>query len=196
MGLGKTVQVAAYLKGLFDAEMIKRVIIIVPATMKSYWISELNKWFYDDDEEETINIVQLDDKKKSERFEQIRNLRKRGGILLTSYTMVSTERLNLTEIKYDVMVIDEGHKAKNKNTQFRKDTQSIRVKGHRLILSGTPLQNNLAELWSVFDLVQPRIFGSFDRFERDFAQPIERGLLKDSTPKEKRVAQALSNDLR
>ena len=67
--------------------------------------------------------------------------------------MVSTERLNLSEMRYDVVVIDEGHKAKNKNTQFRKDCAALRVKGHRIILSGTPLQNNLLELWSIFDLV-------------------------------------------
>jgi len=121
MGLGKTVQVAAYLKGLFDSDMARKILIIVPATMKSYWQSELTNWFSKDEDEE-IKITLLDDKKKSERYSQIKKLRKEGGILLTSYTMVSTERINLTEVKYDVVIIDEGHKAKNKNTQFRKDT--------------------------------------------------------------------------
>lgn len=94
----------------------------------------------------------------------MRSLRKKGGILITSYGMISTERDNLSEMRYDVIIVDEGHKAKNKNTQFRRDLKSLKVKGHRVILSGTPLQNNLSELWSVFDLVQPKIFGSFQRF--------------------------------
>lgn len=70
------------------------------------------------------------------------------------------------------------------------------MKGHRIILSGTPLQNNLSELWSIFDLVQPKIFGSYEVFEKHFASKIERGLLKDSLPHEKREAQELSRKLR
>jgi len=55
------------------------------------------------------------------------------------------------------------------------------VKGHRIILSGTPLQNNLSELWSVFDFVQPKIFGSYERFQREYQGIIEKGLVKDSS---------------
>ena len=111
----------------------------------------------------------------------MKSLRKQGGILITSYGMVTTESMNLQDIRFDCLIVDEGHKAKNKNTQFRKDISRLKVKGHRVILSGTPLQNNLSELWSIFDIVQPKIFGSFDRFYEDYAQPIERGLLKDAS---------------
>lgn len=83
----------------------------------------------------------------------MRKLRKKGGILVTSYGMISTEHMNLSEMRYDVIIIDEGHKAKNRNTQFRRDICALKVKGHRIILSGTPLQNNLSELWAVFDFV-------------------------------------------
>lgn len=84
--------------------------------------------------------------------------------MVTSYGMVTTERINLSEMRYDLVVVDEGHRAKNVNTQLRKDLVNLRVKGIRLILSGTPLQNNLSELWSVFDFVQPKIFGPFVPF--------------------------------
>jgi ATP-dependent DNA helicase len=113
--------------------------------------------------------MQFDDKKRSNRELQIKQLRRRGGILITSYGMASSERINLTESRYDIVVLDEGHKAKNRNTQFRRDVQSFRVKKHRMILTGTPLQNNFSELWSVFDLVQPKIFGSFDKFQSTYA---------------------------
>ena len=152
--------------------------------MKSYWEEELNKWC-----PESPNIMQFDDKKKDNRYQQRKKLRKEGGILLTSYSMVSTERINLTDMRYDCIIVDEGHKVKNKNTQFRRDICSLKVKGHRVVLSGTPLRNNLNELWSVFDFVQPKIFGSFDRFQREFGQKIEKGLLKDSSNYEKEVAQ-------
>lgn len=111
MGLGKTVQVATLCKGLFEADKIKKVLIIVPATMKMYWQNELNKWCTDVD-----NIMQFDDKKKANRLQQMKTLRKKGGILVTSYGMVSTERINLSENRYDLVVVDEGHRAKNVQT--------------------------------------------------------------------------------
>jgi len=129
--------------------------------------------------------MQFDDKKKQNRHAQMKNLRKKGGILITSYGMISTERINLSDMKYDLIVVDEGHKAKNRNTQFRRDITSLRVKGSRLVLTGTPLQNNLSEIWSVFDFVQPKIFGSYDKFQHKFQSQIEKGLLKDSTAYEK-----------
>eukprot|EP00352_Strombidinopsis_acuminata_P009632 CAMPEP_0176375942 /NCGR_PEP_ID=MMETSP0126-20121128/27845_1 /TAXON_ID=141414 ORGANISM="Strombidinopsis acuminatum, Strain SPMC142" /NCGR_SAMPLE_ID=MMETSP0126 /ASSEMBLY_ACC=CAM_ASM_000229 /LENGTH=150 /DNA_ID=CAMNT_0017737189 /DNA_START=961 /DNA_END=1413 /DNA_ORIENTATION=+ len=106
--------------------------------------------------------------------------------------MVTTERLNLGEVRYDVLVVDEGHKAKNVNTELRRNLVSMRVRGHRLALSGTPLQNNLQELWSVFDLVQPKIFGSYHNFTQQYAANIEKGLLKDASYSEKNLADKLN----
>lgn len=126
----------------------------------------------------------------------MKQLRRQGGILITSYGMVSSERINLQETRYDIVVLDEGHKAKNRNTQFRRDVSGIRVKKHRMILTGTPLQNNFAELWSVFDLVQPKIFGSFESFQAIYGNTIERGLLKNCSKSEKREAERLSAELR
>ena len=67
--------------------------------------------------------------------------------------MVTSERMNLQDMSYDIIVLDEGHKAKNRNTAFRRDITALRVRKHKIILTGTPLQNNFSELWSVFDLV-------------------------------------------
>jgi SNF2 family DNA or RNA helicase len=134
MGLGKTVQVATLLKGLFDAGNIRKVLIACPATMKSYWENELAKWCYDVD-----NIAQFDNAKKGEREKQIRHLKKHGGILVTSFGMVTTERINLSEIRFDIIVVDEGHKAKNINTDLRRNLVELRVKNSRFILTGTPL---------------------------------------------------------
>ena len=191
MGLGKTVQICAYLKGLFDSDKIKKVIIVVPATMKSYWYAELSKWC-----STAPDIMMFEDKKKSEREKQIKSLKKKGGVLITSYGMVTSERINLQEMRYDIVVVDEGHKAKNINTELRKNLVALRTKGHKVLLSGTPLQNNLNELWSVFDFVQPKIFGSFQRFTREYAEPIEKGLLKDVSGREKAKAHELSDKLR
>lgn len=191
MGLGKTVQVSALCKGLFEGEHIQKVLIVVPATMKMYWQAELKKWCPNVD-----NIMQFDDKKKANREQQLKTLRRKGGILVTSYGMVSTEKINLSEMRYDLVVVDEGHRAKNVNTELRRSLVALRVKGIRLILSGTPLQNNLSELWSVFDFVQPKIFGPYQPFLTKYAEVIERGLLKDATPDQKSKAEQLSKQLR
>ena len=84
---------------------------------------------------------------------------------MTSYGMVTGEKINLSELRFDIVVVDEGHRAKNINTELRRNLVNLRVKGIRLILSGTPIQNNLSELWSVFDFVQPKIFGSYNTFQ-------------------------------
>lgn len=90
MGLGKTVQICAYLKGLFDSDNIKKVIIVVPATMKSYWQAELKKWC-----PTAPNIISFEDKKRSDREKQIKLLKKQGGVLISSFGMVTSERINL-----------------------------------------------------------------------------------------------------
>ena len=84
------------------------MLIVVPATMKSYWEGELAKWCADVD-----NVMQFDDKGRNARQQQIKTLRKQGGVLVTSYGMVTGERINLSEVRFDVVVVDEGHRAKN-----------------------------------------------------------------------------------
>lgn len=112
----------------------------------------------------------------------MKTIRKKGGILVTSYGMVSSERINLSEVRFDLVVVDEGHRAKNINTELRRNLVALRCKGIRIALSGTPLQNNLSELWSVFDFVQPKLFGPYQTFVRKYAETIEKGLLKDASP--------------
>jgi SNF2 family DNA or RNA helicase len=110
--------------------------------------------------------------------------------------MITSERMNLSDMRYDIIIVDEGHKTKNRNTEFRRNLSKLRVKGHRLILTGTPLQNNLDELWSVFDFVQPKILGKYEAFQRNFSEVIKKGLMKDASLSEKTKATNMSQKLR
>ena len=110
--------------------------------------------------------------------------------------MVTGEKINLSEIRFDLVVVDEGHRAKNINTELRRNLVNLRVKGIRLCLSGTPIQNNLSELWSVFDFVQPKIFGTFNSFQSKYSEPIEKGLLKGATAADQQRSDQLSQKLR
>ena len=186
MGLGKTVQVSAYLNGLFTNGLIKKAIIAVPATMKTQWAGELKKWC------PGVEIIPFEEKKKKDREKQLRVLKKKGGVLISSYGMISSEQINLADMRYDILVVDEGHKTKNINTELRRNLVSLRIKGHRLILTGTPLQNNLNELWSVFDFVQPKIFGSYHKFTKEYTEKIQQGILKDASFEQKKKSKMLS----
>lgn len=102
----------------------------------------------------------------------------------------------ITEFRYDVLVIDEGHKTKNIDTELRRNAMSITVKYHRILLTGTPLQNNLNEIWSVFDFVQKGILGEFKQFQRKYAEPIAKGLVTDARRAEKEHSKRLSEQVR
>ena len=181
---------SVYLKGLFDSNQIKKVLIIAPSTLKIYWKEEIKMW------SKGLNAMILDGQKKAEREKAISRMKRKGGILITSFGLVTTERSLLTDIRYDVLIVDEGHKAKNINTELRKNMMRVTVKNHRILLTGTPLQNNLQELWSIFDCVQPGIFESFQKFTKEFAVPIEKGLTKDASAVQKSKSKILSEKLR
>ena len=95
MGLGKTCQTSVYLKGLFDSEQVRKVLIVVPATLKIYWKEEIKKW------SKGLSSVILDSKKKSEREKAIAKMKKKGGILIISFGLLTTEKSLLTDIRYD-----------------------------------------------------------------------------------------------
>ena len=90
--------------------------------------------------------------------------------------------------KFDIMVIDEGHRAKNISTKFRKALKDFQVKVQKIVLTGTPVQNNLSEFYSILDLVSDNIFGTEKNFKEVYAQPIKKGLQKYAKFNQKRKA--------
>lgn len=148
MGLGKTIQAVAFMAGLFIRNSAERVLILCPATMIYHWRTEINR----------ISL----DIKTSSRIEA------GGGAFIMSYeNYKSTGRGEA----FDMVVLDEGHKIKNKDAQITQAVKQIRCKS-RFILTGTPIQNNLAELWSLFDFIAPGLLGTHVIFQKEFEEPI------------------------
>lgn len=83
--------------------------------------------------------------------------------------------------KWSIIILDEAQKIKNSATQIHQATLHLRA-DHRLILSGTPMENNLQELWALFNFVQPGLLGDLDYFEREFCKAIIRGGYTDADP--------------
>jgi len=87
-----------------------------------------------------------------------------------------------------MLVVDEGHKAKNTNTKFRKALKEFQISKLKVILTGTPVQNRLDEFYSLLDLVQDNVFGSYNNFKQNIAVYIERGMKRGASQYHKQQA--------
>merc|ERR1712154_740712 len=208
MGLGKTVQMCGYLHGAFWSGLIKSVLLIVPVSVMSHWIKELNVW---------CKIPGFRIKKyhssisKKRRANNLEIIGKKGGILITSYGMVQKnyKEMGLEAVtakvrdgrivkkgrKWSYMILDEGHKIKNHLIGTSKAVRQIPVENsNKIILSGTFLQNELSELWSLFDFIsEGSLFGSYRAFNQEFATKINRGRLKNASRVQKQVSLRLTD---
>ncbi|GER36248.1 chromatin remodeling 24 [Striga asiatica] len=128
------------------------------------------------------------------------------GVLLTTYDIVRNNTKSLCgdyrysdgeedEMTWDYMILDEGHLIKNPSTQRAKSLLQIPC-GHRIIISGTPLQNNLKELWALFNFCCPELLGDKKEFKEKYEHFISRGNEKNASDREKRIGSSVAKDLR
>lgn len=194
MGLGKTIQVVAFLSGMFDSEMIKSVLLIMPVSLIANWKKEFEAWA------PGISVYEYHSGSKKERERNLARVQRRGGVLLTSYGMAQTSyeafcTQNGQQFVWCYLILDEGHKIKNQ-TKTTKAIYEIPAK-HRLVLTGTAIQNNLQELWALFNFThQGALVGSLATFKRQYETPINRSREKDATTGEKLLGVAIAEQLR
>lgn len=175
MGLGKTLQSICILAGKHH-ERAKRYeetkspdsvhlpsLIVCPPTLTGHWYYEILKY--------TDNLRPvLYTGNSRERYKLLPKLKK-SDIVVTSYEVVRNDVASLQDITWHYCILDEGHIIKNAKTKLTKAVKTIRA-NHRLILSGTPIQNNVLELWSLFDFLMPGFLGSETHFNERFSKPI------------------------
>ncbi len=150
MGLGKTIQVITTIASLFKSNIINNSLIICPATLVNHWISEFKKLTpYLKINEKVINFKE--------------------GVTVMGYEQYKIRRNNK---KIDFLVLDEGHKIKNKDSEITIIMKCIRAE-NKFILTGTPIQNNLGELWSLFDFINPGLLGTYLSFNEEFEKKIK-----------------------
>lgn len=111
----------------------------------------------------------------------IKEMNKCKGIMVTTYLGILKYKGNLLEHNWHYIVLDEGHKIRNPTAKVSIATKQIRTP-HRLLLTGSPMQNNLTELWSLFDFTNPGMLGNLTTFQEHFANPILHGGFANSTP--------------
>ncbi|KAL9260251.1 CHROMATIN REMODELING 8-like protein [Drosera capensis] len=211
MGLGKTVQVIAFLGSLHFSKMYKPSIIICPVTLLRQWKREARKWYpsfhvellhdsaldaskkmpkedsdasdyesensWDSDHEHSVSL------RGRKRWDSMikRVLSSDSGLLITTYEQLRLLGDKLLDVGWGYAVLDEGHRIRNPNADITivcKQLQTV----HRIIMTGSPIQNKLTELWSLFDFVFPGKLGVLPVFEAEFAAPITVGGYANASP--------------
>ena len=95
------------------------------------------------------------------------------NVVLTTYTFVMRDKAVLRRLKYQYIIIDEGHRMKNSHCKFSRILGQQYYSRNRILLTGTPLQNNLPELWSLLNFLLPKVFNSVENFDTWFSRPFQ-----------------------
>uniref|UniRef100_A0A8C3P2Y5 DNA excision repair protein ERCC-6-like n=1 Tax=Chrysemys picta bellii TaxID=8478 RepID=A0A8C3P2Y5_CHRPI len=194
MGLGKTIQIIAFLSGMFDAELIEFVLLVMPTTLVSNWIREFAKWT------PGLRVKDFHGTSKTERNRKLERIQRKNGIVITTYQMLINNWQQLSsfsgrEFVWDYIILDEAHKIKSPSAKTTKSVYAIPAK-NRILLTGTPVQNNLREMWSLFDFAcQGSLLGTAKTFKMEYENPITRAREKDATPGEKALGLKISENL-
>ena len=195
MGLGKTVQVSAFLNALHRSGLYKPSLVVCPATMLRQWRRELRIWapslkptiLHESAVSATALALAKGDKKLARRVLLRECVADGNGVLLTTYDTMRVMRDTLLPIKWGYAVLDEGHKIRNPDadvTICAKQLQTV----HRVIMTGAPIQNRLAELWSLFDFCFPGKLGTLPVFQAEFAVPIQVGGYSNASNQQAAIA--------
>lgn len=115
--------------------------------------------------------------------EKLRNKFKKHNLIVASYDIVRKDIAFFRTIKWNYCILDEGHIIKNGKTRTSVAIKHL-IANHRLILSGTPIQNNVLELWSLFDFLMPGFLGTEKQFTARYSRPILASRDPKSSPKE------------
>eukprot|EP01135_Chromosphaera_perkinsii_P003614 Nk52_evm23s249 gene=Nk52_evmTU23s249 len=182
MGLGKTIQSISLVTYLMEKKrMMGPYLIIVPLSTLSNWVLEFSKWA-----PSCITVVY-----KGQPYERkrIQGTMKGGkfNVCLTTYEYIIKDRPYLSRFNWRYMIIDEGHRMKNHHSKLTVCLSQYYNAPYRLLLTGTPLQNNIPELWSLLNFLLPSIFHSVTNFEAWFNAPFANTNEKVSLTEEETI---------
>ncbi len=171
MGLGKTIQTISLFDDIYNSKEIKRTsLIVTPSSLIYNWVSEFSKFA------SHIKIKAVDG--NGEERKKIIEEMSKYNVLVTSYNMLSTDLEHYKKKQFELIVIDEGHLIKNHFTIYSKSIKSL-TSNHKVALTGTPMENNILELWSLFDFVMPGFLGEFSHFKSKYKNTSDKKMLEN-----------------
>ncbi|KAJ8949069.1 hypothetical protein NQ318_016971 [Aromia moschata] len=177
MGLGKTLQSICILAGdqYYRDQKYRETkspdcaplpsLVVCPPTLTGHWVYEVEKFL----NHKYLRPLQYNGS-PTER-EKLRHKFKRHNLIVASYDIVRKDISFFSNIKWNYIILDEGHVIKNGKTRTSIAIKALTA-NHRLILSGTPIQNNVLELWSLFDFLMPGFLGTEKQFTARYSRPI------------------------
>uniref|UniRef100_A0A674AGT9 DNA helicase n=1 Tax=Salmo trutta TaxID=8032 RepID=A0A674AGT9_SALTR len=201
MGLGKTLQVVTFLHTMLQSRCLnfRTALVVCPLNTILNWVNEFDKWQEWLNEPEVTELATL--KRPQERYIALQKWQKDGGVMIMGYEMYRnlTLGLKVTHRQFkktfnstlvdpgpDFVICDEGHILKNEASNISKAMSAIKTK-RRVVLTGTPLQNNLNEYHCMVNFIKENLLGSIKEFRNRFINPIQNGQCADSTPRDVRI---------
>ena len=178
MGLGKTIQTITYFLQVKETEQPKNpALIICPTSVLGNWQKEINRFA----PSLSTYLHYGSKRKKRENFHQY-------DLVLTSYSLAQLDQDELTKQHWDTICLDEAQNIKNAQTKQAKAIRSMKA-NHKIALTGTPIENRLSELWSIFAFLNPGYLRSLEHFRKNYIQPIEKDKDAEKIQKVKRLIQ-------
>lgn len=173
MGLGKTLQTIVYIASVKENDQSAKFLIVCPSSLIFNWQDELENFA----PHLTSFVVTGNPKERQEMIDGYEKV----DILITSYPLIRRDISLYQKLKFHTVFIDEAQYIKNADSLNAKSVKLLNA-GHRFALTGTPIENSLSELWSIFDFIMPDYLFSHARFVKQYEKPIlhsEEGVLED-----------------
>ena len=206
MGLGKTLQCITLLWTLLrqspnfkSGPTVTNVVIICPSSLVKNWFNEINKWLGT-----RLNAMAIDSGQSAEAVDEKLAQFSRGQtsgkrrsanpVLIVSYETFRGHAYVLDDIEVGLMICDEGHRLKNMESQTYVCLRKVQCK-RRIIISGTPIQNDLLEYYSLVDFVNPGLLGNSSEFRRNYENPISKGRDADASDYQVQLGQERQREM-
>jgi superfamily II DNA or RNA helicase len=164
MGLGKTLQTLAFLRFVRQTRPgTAPMLIVCPTSLVFNWIAEVKKFTPE------LKVVALHGPDRHAKFDQIAA----SDIVVTSYALIRRDAERYRELEFDTVALDEAQHIKNRQTQNAQAVKAVKAE-HRIVLTGTPLENSVLDLWSIFDFLMPGYLGTAKDFRERYELPIAK----------------------
>ncbi len=180
MGLGKSIQTIMFIKQVLQEKPEAKIIIVVPTSLIYNWQKEFEKFG-----SELKYVVVAENKEK--RMKVLAEIEK-YNVFITSYGLIRNDKDEYENVNFEVAIIDEAQNIKNYQALMTREIKKIKAKC-RIALTGTPIENNVMELWSIFDFIMPGYLNSIQKFK-------ERYNIKDVNENDLKILQSLNYQIK
>ena len=159
MGLGKSIQTIMFIKEVLKEKENAKIMIVVPTSLMYNWQKEFEKFAPD------LKYVVVADNKQKRK--EIFDKKDDYNIFITSYGLIRNDKDEYENVDFELCIVDEAQNIKNYQAEMTKEIKKIKAKC-KIALTGTPLENNVTELWSIFDFIMPGYLNSVIKFREKY----------------------------